>query len=507
MRLTLYYVAVLSAVSSISAVSPYDTKPKVDSTVLQAQVKLSKLLGHAKALEAIAYKTPDRNRAMGTPGHEATVKYIKDQLTLPVLENYYDVTLQTFNFSIMDSAVASVVIDGKNTTVKIGYDSPSGKFNTSIVLILNNGCDESDYPPSVKGKIALIIRGRCIFADKSSLAGRQGAVAVIVYNNGPGTFSFTVEDKPAFGPLVPIVSISGEDGNTLVDSIKKGHVLNAEFDVKTSLRFVNSTNILAQSKHGDPENILQLGAHSDSVPAGPGINDDGSGVSALIEVAILLSGYKIRNRVVFSWWTGEELGDVGSDKWVVSKSDQDLLKIKAYLNFDMLASPNFEYQVLDGDGAVFNKPGPAGSASIEKLFIDYLKGRGLNYSFSEVEGPSDFEPFQFVDVPIGGLSTGDDKNKTKEGVEKFGGVEGQKFDPNNHSARDTVANLNTTAFLTCTQAVAHAVATYANSFESIKYPGTKREVTTAEKRKRDAARTARMAGRPVVRRKKVYYRI
>ena len=51
-----------------------------------------------------------------------------------------------------------------------------------------------------------------------------------------------------------------------------------------------------------------LGAHSDSVSAGPGINDDGSGTISLIEVALALYNFNVTNKVRFAWWAGEEEG-------------------------------------------------------------------------------------------------------------------------------------------------------------------------------------------------------
>ena len=60
-----------------------------------------------------------------------------------------------------------------------------------------------------------------------------------------------------------------------------------------------------------------LGAHLDSVPAGPGINDNGSGSAALLEIAQKLGpNPKVNNAVRFGWWGAEELGLLGSTDYV-----------------------------------------------------------------------------------------------------------------------------------------------------------------------------------------------
>lgn len=99
-------------------------------------------MNHAKALEAIAYNTTGRNRVIGSPGHEATVKYIHDQLTQPSLEGYYNVTLQEFSARIVKSATGSLIVNGKNLSINIGGYSQSGTFNASLALAGNLGCTE-----------------------------------------------------------------------------------------------------------------------------------------------------------------------------------------------------------------------------------------------------------------------------------------------------------------------------------------------------------------------------
>ena len=72
--------------------------------------------------------------------------------------------------------------------------------------------------------------------------------------------------------------------------------------------------VIAETKGGDPNHVVIAGGHLDSVPEGPGINDDGSGTSTLLTMAQELAEgrYNLRNKVRFMWFGAEENGLVGS---------------------------------------------------------------------------------------------------------------------------------------------------------------------------------------------------
>jgi carboxypeptidase Q len=127
-------------------------------------------------------------------------------------------------------------------------------------------------------------------------------------------------------------------------------------------------DVIAQTIGGDQDNVIAVGAHSDSVFAGPGINDDGSGSIGILEVAERLSAYSTNNAVRFGWWSGEEFGLLGSEYYVSTLNESEAAKIRLYLNFDMIASPNYYYAIYDGDGSDFNITGPPGSAEAEAFF-------------------------------------------------------------------------------------------------------------------------------------------
>lgn len=226
--------------------------------------------------------------------------------------------------------------------------------------------------------------------------------------------------------------------------------------------------MVAQTKSGDPNNVLVLTAHTDSVDAGPGINDNGSGSVGLLETAIQLAKFSVNNAVRFVWVSAEEFGLLGSTYYVSQLSPEELEKIRLNLNFDMIASPNYVYAIYDGDGSAFGSSGPAGSAEAEKLFENYFRDEaGLKSVPTEFDGRSDYGPFLDAGIPTGGLFTGAEGIKTTEEQVLFGGEAGVAYDVNYHGAGDNVSNLNLDAFLENTMAIAHSIGTYGSSFDSL----------------------------------------
>lgn len=213
--------------------------------------------------------------------------------------------------------------------------------------------------------------------------------------------------------------------------------------------------------------MVMLGAHTDSVEAGPGINDNGSGTIGLLAIARALTHFKLNNAVRFGWWTAEEFGLLGSEFYVNSLSEKELEKVRLYLNFDMIASPNYVNQVYDGDGSTFNVSGPAGSGEIESLFQKFYDDLGWPHEPTEFDGRSDYDAFIQNGIPGGGIFTGAEVVKTEEQVKLYGGEAGKSFDPNYHGKGDTIENLHKGAYLLGARGAGYAAAEYARSTKSL----------------------------------------
>ncbi|MFD7665191.1 M28 family metallopeptidase [Streptomyces sp. NPDC059788] len=207
-------------------------------------------------------------------------------------------------------------------------------------------------------------------------------------------------------------------------------------------------NLVADWPGGDANQILMAGAHLDSVNAGPGINDNGSGSAAVLETALALarSGAKPAKHLRFGWWGAEELGMRGSQYYVSRLPAAERTKFSGYLNFDMVGSPNPGYFVYDDD------------RTIESVFKDYYASVNIPTEIeTEGDGRSDHAPFKNVGIPVGGLFSGADYTKTAAQAQKWGGTAGQAFDRCYHRSCDTSSNINDTALDRNSDAIAHAV--------------------------------------------------
>ncbi|KAF2263299.1 Zn-dependent exopeptidase [Lojkania enalia] len=439
-------------------------KPLVSSKKLQNLVTLEDLLAGSQDLQDIA-DANGGNRAFGGGGHNATVDYLVK--TLEELD-YYDVSTQQF---VELFSAATVDFTAAGTEYSAGYMtySPSGQASGSLIQVNNLGCIVADFPAAVSGNIAFISRGECTFAQKALAAKSAGALAAIVYNNVPGTLSGTLG---GVGDYPPTVGVSKEIGDTLLAAIAAGTVA-ATLDVNAIQENRTTWNVIAETKGGDHSNVLALGGHTDSVFAGPGINDDGSGTIGILTIAKALTKFKVKNAVRFLFWSAEEFGKLGSFHYLrtlngtISGNASEVAKIRAYLNFDMIASPNYVLGIYDGDGSAFNFSGPPGSGTIEKDFELFYESKGFPHVPALFTMRSDYAAFLENGIPSGGLFTGAEVLKTEEEAELFGGEAGVALDENYHQPGDTVDNLNHEAFLLNTQSIANSVAKYALSFEGI----------------------------------------
>ena len=234
---------------------------------------------------------------------------------------------------------------------------------------------------------------------------------MVIYNNTTGTLNGTLSDT--FTLDIPVTSVTQDVGQQLAATA--GLVMRVKTD--TFRGTATTSNILAETPGGDPDNVVMAGAHLDSVNAGPGINDNGSGSAALLEIAEQMAKVKPVNKVRFALWGAEESGLVGSNYYVANLPADELQKIALYLNFDMIASPNYVRFVYDGDDSdgVGAGPGPEGSAQIEAAFNDYFAGQGLAFKGTDFSGRSDYQAFILNGIPAGGLFTG------AEGIKSRGG--------------------------------------------------------------------------------------
>ncbi|KUJ70296.1 amidohydrolase [Streptomyces albus subsp. albus] len=468
-----------SATPASAGSSSHDNDAKRAARLARQLVKKSTATGaraHLERFQEIANRSGG-NRAAGSPGHTASTEYVAKLLR----KAGYRVSYDPFEFTYVQtlaeklSVVSPTPREVSVKTMTYTKSSPVGGARAAVAAVPvddTTGCEPGDYAAGAfTGRIALIKRGGCTFAAKQAAAADAGAVGAIIYNNTDGALSGTLGDPKA--GRIPTGGVTKADGEALVAEAARGEVtVNLEIREFQEQRTTN--NVIAETKGGDPGSTVMLGSHLDSVSGGPGINDNGSGSAGLLEVALQLAKTHQRpaHKIRFAWWSAEELGLLGSEAYVDKLPEAQRKQIALYLNFDMIASPNYVQFVFDGDDSDHTGagPGPEGSAQIEKLINDFLDRQGTPHEGTDFTGRSDYGPFIAAGIPAGGTDTGAEVVKTPAQAAKYGGTAGKAYDPCYHSACDDLSNIDMTTFDDNIDVIANAVGTYAYDLSSLHQP-------------------------------------
>lgn len=451
-------VAAIVLVTSVTSGPAGAANPAANqntSKKLRQALSAAGMSDHLQALQSIA-NANNGTRVSGTNGFDASAAYAVGVLTAAGLQ----VSTQAFQFqTFINIAPAQLtqIAPGPATVIptSIFAYSGSGAVTAPVSSPSLLGCFPGDYAGFPAGNIALVSRGACTFATKATNAYNAGASAVVIYNNAAGIINGTL--GAAFTLNIGVTAVTQAVGQQLVGTA--GLVLRVT--TQTFRGLATTHNVIAETTGGDPDNVVMIGAHLDSVNAGPGINDNGTGSALVLELAEQMAKVKTTNRVRFVLWGAEESGLIGSRFYVAGLSPENLQKIALYLNFDMIGSPNYARFVYDGNGSAFGLVGPTGSDAIEQLFHDYFAGEGLASGQTAFSGRSDYQAFILNGIPSGGLFTGAEGVKTAAEAAAFGGTAGVAYDACYHQACDTFANVNQQAIEEMGDAAAHVLLTYA----------------------------------------------
>ncbi|KAI1374118.1 peptidase family M28 [Hypoxylon crocopeplum] len=419
---------------------------------IEADIKLEELERNLWNLNRIGAENGG-NRAFGLPGYKASMDYVLER-AVTRFHPEYDTYVQPFNHTF--AQVLSISVTG-----------PEGEAVDVVPLIYNPGTDAAgieapliDTPVDdargsacfedqwagidASNKLALVKRGTCPISDKLKLAKAHGALGVIMYNNAPGIPSSATLGAENVGLLVPIGTIQQAVGETWKARLAAGETLTVALQIDAEFDTRETWNIIAETKAGSPDNVIMLGAHLDSVQAGPGVNDDGSGSSALIELMTAFRTYTgFANKVRFAWWGAEESGLIGSLHYTSSLAPEEADRIRFYFNYDMIGSPAPQFAVYTGDN-----PGDLSGAQPLK---DYLIEAGRDAYFGSFGSSSDYVGFLELGIPSSGIFTG----------------AGAPTDPCYHLACDTISNVDLEALTTNAKAAGVVAARMALSLEGV----------------------------------------
>jgi len=328
--------------------------------------------------------------------------------------------------------------------------------NTAFVTYVGGGCFAENFTSAgfQVGQIALMDRAYlldCALQQKVNNAIAANASGVLVSYDPvtTGLFQSGLTSMPPF----PAFSVTYDLGQTLKQ------IINLEMTLygNNTATMTPTFNVIADTTDGDPSNVIVVGSHLDSVIAGAGINDNGSGSSVNLELAIQFYKQKIahKNKVRFCWWGAEESGLLGSQFYVsnlTSNAPGELANIALNLNFDMLGSPNYYYGIYNGSSGSANIK--QGSTKIQELFEVFFITSALPYELSPFTGRSDYGPFISVGIPAGGLAAGAEVIKSAAQRTTFGGFANAAFDPCYHQYCDNINNVDNTSLSTMSRAAA-----------------------------------------------------
>jgi Zn-dependent M28 family amino/carboxypeptidase len=265
---------------------------------------------------------------------------------------------------------------------------------------------------------------------------------VILYHNVAGSPSAATLGAENIGLLPPVGTIPLAVGQSWSAQLAAGEEVVVKLYVDSVFEERETFNIIAETKEGDPNNVIVLGAHLDSVQAGAGVNDDGSGSSTILEIIGSFKKYKgLKNKVRFIWWGAEESGLIGSLYYTRNLPEEEADKIRFYFNYDMIGSINPKFDVYVGD---YEEADSIGATLLE----EYLIGEGFPAQRAPFGTGSDYVGFIEIGIPSSGLHTGT----------SAGG-----YDPCYHLKCDDLENINWEALTANAKAAARAAAIFANS--------------------------------------------
>jgi Peptidase family M28/PA domain len=411
----------------------------VTPVALERAVTPQGLVSHLRELEAIA----DENggtRESGSPGYDASVDYVVRALR----EAGYRPTIQRLEVALSRDVRRPTLerisppareYRHQSDFLTLEY-SGSGDIEAGATPVdvegSTSGCERSDFEDFPTGAVALLRRGSCFLFQKARNAEAAGAAAALVFNEGgPGrerALSATLVEP---GIEIPVLGLSNDLGEELARaSLDQDLRLHIAAQVDNSEREV--ANVLADLDGREEGGVVLVGAHLDSVGAGPGINDNGSGVAAVLETALQLKRLRARPErgIRFAFWAAEELGLLGSRAYAERLGADAREEIGLVLNFDMLGSRNFARLVYEGE------------PEIEEAFSSWFEGHDLTWSEVEIAGRSDHAPFAELGIPVGGLFSGADELKSAEDARLFGGRAGEPHDACYHQSCDRLTNVD-----------------------------------------------------------------
>lgn len=332
---------------------------------------------HVRALADVAAANGG-NRAAGLPGYDRSADYVVEQLQA----DGWQVTRRPVRFPYYQEHSPSVLGSARpgRDFAAVRY-SAAGDATGRPRVVLSERCTRRGFRAIRRGDVAVLPFADCSLERATAVARREGAAAVL-FDAGSAAYPLRAT---TFGSrlALPVLAVRTRVLDRIVDARRRVRV---RVDATTTGRVAD--NVVAELPGGSP--VIMAGGHLDSVPEGPGINDNASGVALLLEVAERLRAAPRRATVRLGFWTAEEYGLLGSRRYVADLSRAERRRIRGYLNFDMVGSPRAVPEIYDG------------SERLGRILRRALPRAGT----VDQDDASDHTSFARVGIPTSGIYTG-----------------------------------------------------------------------------------------------------
>ncbi len=190
--------------------------------------------------------------------------------------------------------------------------------------------------------------------------------------------------------------------------------VNQAFTEPAGNQSVTSANIVAV-KTGTSSQEIIVGAHYDSSDAGPGADDNASGVAVMLEVAKLVHGVKTPYTINFVAFGAEGSGLLGSNAYLNQMSQDEIQNVIVMIDLDSLIAGDVAYAYSEEK-----------QSTVRDWALEWALGNGLNlqtiknvdltYPDNNGIGTSDYFPFQSAGIPYVYFNTTDWSLGDKKGT-------------------------------------------------------------------------------------------
>uniref|UniRef100_A0A8B9XL48 alpha-1,2-Mannosidase n=1 Tax=Bos mutus grunniens TaxID=30521 RepID=A0A8B9XL48_BOSMU len=135
-----------------------------------------------------------------------------------------------------------------------------------------NGCSELTNPEAVMGKIALIQRGQCMFAEKARNIQNAGAIGGIVIDDNEGSSSDTAplfqmagDGKDTDDITIPMLFLFSKEGGIILDAIREYEEVEVLLSDKAKDRDPEMENEEQPSSENDSQSAEQIASRSQEI--------------------------------------------------------------------------------------------------------------------------------------------------------------------------------------------------------------------------------------------------